>query len=111
MLTEFGVNGVLFSSAEPATNTANVTAARSLMTTRGTKARKRHAQLKRLSRTSPDGAGVVRSVPRRLANRGSERVPRRGVVCPVGAVAWNIPGEAVEHRGQGCGVGADGGVF
>lgn len=28
---------------------------------------------------------------------GSERVPKRGVVCPVGAVTWNILGEAVEH--------------
>ncbi|OFL71715.1 hypothetical protein HMPREF2751_02605 [Corynebacterium sp. HMSC063G05] len=44
-------------------------------------------------RTDDPGA-----VPRRLAKRGgSERVPKRGVVCPVGAVTWNILGEAVEH--------------
>lgn len=96
MLTEFGVNGVLFSSAEPATNTANVTAARSLMTTRGTKARKRHAQLKRLSRTSPDGAGG-RPV-------GSAEVGEPGVGAGAEA-GCGLPGGrgGVEHSGRGRG--------
>ena len=82
-----------------------------LVTTSETKARRWHTRLRWLLRTSSNGAGDVLEVPRRLAKRGSERVPRRGVVCLVNAVAWNILGEAVEHRSQGCGVGAGGGDF
>lgn len=38
-------------------------------------------------------------------------MPKRGVVYLVGMAAWNILLGAVEHRSQGCEVGAGGGVF
>ena len=79
--------GLLLCSAEPATNTANVAVVRPLVTTRGTKSRKRHAQLKRLPRASPDGAVDE---------------PRVGAAAEAGR---GLPGGRgdVEHSGRGRG--------
>ena len=49
----------------------------------------------------------------RLADRVELRNGGRSVAVTfqVRVVAWSISDEAVEHRSQGCGVGAGGGVF
>lgn len=110
MLIEFGVNGVssLSYGACDGGRECGVLSS-SWDNVRNESARGRHSQSGRrllayLLERCGDSPGAV---PRRL----SKRVPRRGVVYLVSTVAWNTLDEAVEHRSQGCGVGAGGGVF